>query len=233
MNRKLTNAIRFVMDECIPPFIRDSRWFMYPFYYFAYRGKNISEVMDFKRRVYTYSPEEYAQFYNQINSISRNRLTDLNQASIDFIMEQIRIHQPKSIVDVGCGRGYLLELIHQQFPTIQLAGVDIKACHTNPPYQFIQSNIEALPFEDNVFDLVICCHTLEHLIQLNQCAGELSRIANKHLLVVTPKQRYFYYTLDEHVNFFTQAEQVTSLFHFPTKHIQNLQGDWGYLGSKN
>ena len=51
MNRGLTNAIRFVMDELIPPFIRDSKVFMYPFYLFAYRGKNIKEVMQFKTKV--------------------------------------------------------------------------------------------------------------------------------------------------------------------------------------
>ena len=70
MNRRLTNAIRFVMDEFFPPVIRDSRWFMYPFYYFAYRGKNIREVMDFKSKVYQFTPEEYASFYQGLNTIS-------------------------------------------------------------------------------------------------------------------------------------------------------------------
>ena len=50
MNRKLTNSIRFVMDELIPPFIRDSKIFMYPFFYLAYRGRNIREMMDFKSK---------------------------------------------------------------------------------------------------------------------------------------------------------------------------------------
>ena len=87
MNRRLTNSIRFVMDELIPPFIRDSKVFMYPFYYFAYRGKNLKEVMEFKTNVYTYSEKEYADFYNGLDTISRNRKTDLNQGCIDEILK--------------------------------------------------------------------------------------------------------------------------------------------------
>ncbi|MFM2048604.1 MAG: hypothetical protein RI955_1152, partial [Bacteroidota bacterium] len=41
MNRSLTNTIRFILDECIPPLIRDSRWFMYPFFYIWYKGKKV------------------------------------------------------------------------------------------------------------------------------------------------------------------------------------------------
>ncbi len=233
MNRKFTNTIRFVMDECIPPFIRDNKWFMYPFYYLAYRGKNISEVMNFKQRVYQFSEADYANFYNQIDSISRNRLTDLNAASIEFIFTQIELIQPKKIVDIGCGRGYLLSLIHERFPEIELTGLDIKACHPNPPYTFVQGNIENLPFENNSFDLVLCNHTIEHLIHLSTCIHELIRVTKSNLLVVTPKQRYFYYTLDEHVNFFYQAEQLTSLFPIKNYSIKNLQGDWGYIGIVN
>ena len=59
MNRNVTNVIRFFMDEWIPAAIRDSRWFMYPFFYLAYRGRNIREVMEFKSRVYSFTPAEY------------------------------------------------------------------------------------------------------------------------------------------------------------------------------
>ena len=39
------------MDELIPPIIRDSRWFMFPIYWFAYRGKLVKEAMEFKSRI--------------------------------------------------------------------------------------------------------------------------------------------------------------------------------------
>ncbi len=42
MNRKITNTIRFVLDELIPPIIRDSYWFMYPIFYIVYKGRILS-----------------------------------------------------------------------------------------------------------------------------------------------------------------------------------------------
>ncbi len=230
MNRRLTNAIRFVMDELIPPFIRDSKVFMYPFYLFAYRGKNIKEVMQFKTKVYTYSPEEYTDFYNGLNTISRNRATDLNQACIDFILDKID-PTAKSLVDIGCGGGYLLNKIHKRHPSIALTGFDLKEPEKHEVFDFVHGNVERLPFEDHSIDVVVCCHTVEHLIKLDLCISELIRITRKQLFIVTPCQRYFYYTLDEHVNFFPQKESLTSKIPLTEFTCEKLQGDWAYLGT--
>ena len=230
MNRRLTNAIRFVMDELIPPFIRDSKVFMYPFYLFAYRGKNIKEVMQFKTKVYTYSPEEYTDFYNGLNTISRNRATDLYQACIDFILDKID-PTAKSLVDIGCGGGYLLNKIHERHPSIALTGFDLKEPEKHEVFDFVHGNVERLPFEDHSIDVVVCCHTVEHLIKLDLCISELIRITRKQLFIVTPCQRYFYYTLDEHVNFFPQKESLTSKIPLTEFTCEKLQGDWAYLGT--
>lgn len=228
MNRSVTNVIRFVMDELIPPFIRDSKVFMYPFYYFAYRGRNIAEVMDFKKNVFSYTPEEYEAFYNNLNTISRNRLTDLNPACIRFILEQIDDND-QDLVDIGCGKGYMLKMIAEKFPHMKLTGFDIKQAEGNETYEYVHGNIEALPFDDNSFDVVICNHTLEHLLQLDRCISELIRITRKKLIIVTPCQRYFYYTLDEHVNFFPFREALTTRIGLSDHECLKLQGDWAYV----
>jgi len=231
MNRGFTNAIRFIMDEFVPPLIRDSRWFMYPFYYFAYRGKSIREVMQFKSKVYKYSQEEYATFYQSLNTISRNRKTDLNKACIDYILEHIDSNS-KTIIDVGCGGGYMLKTIAKKFPNMNLTGFDIKEPNESVPFNFVPGNVESLPFKDGEFDTVICSHTIEHLIQLENCISELIRITGKQLFVVTPCQRFYYYTLDEHVNFFPYSEKLTTLFPFQKYVCEKLQGDWMYHAQK-
>jgi len=232
MNRKITNTIRFFMDEFIPPFIRDSKPFMFPFFYFAYRGRNIKEMMNFKKNVFSYTPEQYSKLYNNLNSISRNRLTDLNQASIDFILKELK-EDVKSVIDVGCSSGYLLDLIREKHPTIEQTGFDIKTPSSNEMFTYVQGNLEKMPFEDNSFDVVICCHTIEHLLKLDICIQELVRITKKKLIIVTPCQRYYFYTLDEHVNFFPLKEQLINLFPFENAKCLSLQGDWGYVGKKN
>ena len=63
MNRKITNVIRFIMDECLPPILRDSRWFMYPFFYYWFKGKNIELFMDFKSIAYDLTPAKFNKIY--------------------------------------------------------------------------------------------------------------------------------------------------------------------------
>jgi ubiquinone/menaquinone biosynthesis C-methylase UbiE len=203
---------------------------MYPFFMIAYRGRNIKEVMDFKSKVYSFTPEEYDVFYNNLNTISRNRLTDLNKPSLEYILNNI---DPASVnaIDIGCGHGFLLKQIHSKFPKILLHGFDIKDKSESEAYEYTKGNIEKLPFPDKNFDVVICSHVVEHLINLDQCLQELKRITRKQLFIITPCQRYFYYTLDEHVNFFPYKEKLTSLIKMKQHSCEKLWGDWVYLGN--
>ena len=227
MNRNITNIIRFLMDECLPPFIRDNKFFMYPFYYYAYRGKNIKNVMKFKSLVYSFTEKQYNDFYNNLDTISRNRKTDLNFPSIRYIIENLD-KSSKNLLDVGCGRGYFLSQL--QSSNFELFGCDIVDKGNSANYQYVKGNIENLPFSDKTFDIVTCFHTLEHIIDLEKAVSELKRITKKQLIIAVPCQRYFYYTLDEHVNFFPFKEKLTSVINIKNHHCKKIWGDWVYVG---
>jgi SAM-dependent methyltransferase len=229
MNRSITNTIRFFMDECIPPIIRDSKWFMYPFYFLAYRGRNIRQAMNFKKEVYSYTPEKYERFYNNLNSISRNRVTDINTPSLEFFIQSIP-KEALNAVDIGCGNGFLLKQVKKSHPQISLTGVDIKDSDSNTEYKYVKANIENLPFADKSFDVTFCCHTLEHIINPEKAVAELKRVTKKLLIVAVPCQRYFFYTLDEHVNFFPLEESLVSLIGLENFTCKKIHGDWAYLG---
>ena len=232
MNRKFTNIIRYFMDEWIPPAIRDSRWFMYPFFWYAYRGKNIEAAMDFKSRVYTMSPEEYSHFYNNLDTISRNRETDLSPGCIDEILRLTSSNTP-SAADIGCGHGYLLRRMHQANPEMKLTGVDILEKIPAEGFDYVSAPIETLPFPDNHFHTLSCCHVIEHILHPEAAIRELERVTAERLIVVVPCQRYYYYTLDEHVNFFLYAAKLKSLFHFKKVECRKIDGDWFVTAYKN
>ena len=227
MNRSLTNAIRFVMDECLPPVIRDSRLFMLPFFVLAYRGRNVATAMDFKRLVHHWGPADYARYYEQLNTISRNRETDLNGPSVRAIVTGVD-PAARSLLDVGCGNGYLL----RQFAGrgLSLVGCDIVDKAKDKPFHYVRAEIERLPFADKSFDVVTCCHTLEHVVDLPAAVAELKRVARKQLFVVVPCQRWYFYTLDEHVNFFPYAEKLTSAIGLRDYTCRKVRGDWVYVG---
>lgn len=227
MNRQLTNVIRFFMDECIPPIIRDNKYFMYPFFYYAYKGRNIDEAMNFKKLVYQWTDEEYVRFYSNINTISRNRKTDLNEPSIEYIRKNLS-KGTQNLLDVGCGKGYFLERLDDT--NLDLHGCDIVEKGKKGVYTFHQGHVEKLPFADSSFDIVTCSHTLEHILKPEKAVEELKRVAKKQLIIVVPKQRYFYYTLDEHVNFFDFQERLTGLVGLKNFTCRNIWGDWVYIG---
>ena len=231
MNRGFTNIIRFIMDELIPPVIRDSYWFMYPFYYIAYHGKNIREKMNFKSLVKNFTEDEYKHFYEGLDSISRNRKTDLSESNIKYILKQVD-PSANTILDAGCGRGYLLQRIKEVYPRKSLFCLDVVNKLDDPSINFTEGYISRMPFADDRFDTVICTHTIEHLLNLQEGIDELVRVTKRQLIIVTPCQRYFYYTLDEHINFFPKKELLTTLFPFKNFVCKKINYDWVYIGYK-
>jgi len=233
VNRRLTNAIRFVLDELLPPTLRDSRWFMYPLFWIAYRGKNVGEVMDFKRNVFGYTRRQYADFYASLDSISRNRATDLNDGCLDAIYASID-DGDRSIVDVGCGGGYLLRELHARFPDRSLAGIDV----VDPPValpaavEFRQVDIMDLELAPESADVVTCCHVLEHILDYRATMKKLVAAARRKIILVVPLQRPYFYTLDEHVNFFLLPQQFAYEVGLSMCRWERIDGDLFYIGFK-
>lgn len=228
MKREITNKIRFVLDELVPPILRDSRWFMWPFFVLAYGRISVGEFMEFKSRAYFMSDKEYADFYAGLgNSVSRKRVTDLNEASIKFLIKSILANDYQSLLDVGSGNGYLLERLAQTREWVRVAGVDVvSSIKLKSSFESHSGALPKLPFKNKEFDVVACTHVLEHVIDVAASVQELIRIAKKKIMVVVPRQRYYYYTLDEHLNFYPEIEPLRRLFsNFEVK-VSLQGGDW-------
>lgn len=228
MKREWTNKIRFILDELVPPIIRDSKWFMWPFFVMAYGRLSVGDLMNFKSRAYTMSKEEYSDFYGGLGfSVSRRRLTDLNEASIARLIQSISGHGYESILDVGSGNGYLLHRLRKVCELKRLAGIDVAS--PKLPGEGIELHagmLPSLPFKDGEFDVVTCTHVLEHVLDVQASVAELMRIARKKILVVVPRQRYYYYTLDEHLNFYPAVEPLVKCFSPLEAHVSLQDGDW-------
>lgn len=227
MNRYVTNAIRWVMDECVPAAIRDTRAFMYPFYRLAYRTGDLAPIMDFKSRAATMSRHDYIAFYRGLDSLSRRRDTDLTPASAARLIARID-PDAASFLDAGCGNGWLSRQVAAVRPGLRVVGCDVKPPDAAGGIAAACADIERLPFRDGAFDVVACCHTLEHVPDLALAWRELQRVATRRVLVVVPRQRYYYYTLDEHLHFFPDAATLTRAFGLVAGRytLASVWGDW-------
>ncbi len=228
MKREITNAVRYLMDNWLPPVIRDNKYFMYPVFYYWFNGKNIARIMNFKKDVFYMSNEEYTHLYETIETRSKGRPTDMNNASIEYITS----HADKSaetMLDVGSGRGYFLNVMAER-TSYKLTGTDIYDNIPGLKANYVKGYVEKLPFPDKSFDIVVCSHTVEHIINLKQAMDELKRVARKQLIIVTPCQKYNFYTLDLHVNFFPTKEMLNREIGMADFECTNIQGDWVYIG---
>jgi methionine biosynthesis protein MetW len=100
---------------------------------------------------------------------------------------------PQSILDIGCGRGTLLERLRQKTPDAALFGVDIS---TNTVEATRARGFDArvadvstgLPFPSAHFECVIFGEVIEHLVDPDAALREISRtlIDNGTLIVTTP-----------------------------------------------
>jgi SAM-dependent methyltransferase len=228
LNRKSTNAVRFVLDEMVPPFIRDSRTFMYPFYQYWFKGKNISRIMEFKSYFHELSDSEIQAIYCNLECRANDRTTDLNTESLNYILANLDASS-ETLIDVGCGKGFFMEKV-SKLGRYKVAGCDLFEELAINGGSYYHANIENLPFAAKQFDIVTCNHTLEHVIHLERAISELKRIARKQLVITVPCQRYYYYTLDLHIHFFPLKSMLINAMGIDNHTCVNQAGDLVYIG---
>ncbi len=220
------------MDELIPPFVRDNKFFMYPFFYYWFKGKDISLMMNFKTEILKISDHELIDIYSNLDSRSRDRKTDLNNKTIKKINSIISTDS-ENLIDVGCGNGFLLNKI--KLPLSKF-GCDVfkeDKYKNNQTFNYSTQNIKRLKFKDSFFDTVICCHTIEHIPDINSAVNELKRIAKREIIIVVPKQRFYFYTLDLHLHFFPDRFSIINLMGLNKYNLFEIDGDWLYIGYFN
>lgn len=203
MRRETTNLIRWVLEDLLPPPLRDSG---------AFRGlarlawgRHIDDLAAFRARAATLSPEEYADLYRRHPRVHEG--TDNSEACIARILDEA---VGPDVCDVGCGTGYLLQRLSAVRPDIKgrRVGVEIVPPAPIPGIEFVSGAVERLPFADGAFDTVICTHVIEHVLDYRQAIAELRRIARRKLIIVVPREREYRYTFNPHFNFFPYEQSL-------------------------
>jgi ubiquinone/menaquinone biosynthesis C-methylase UbiE len=92
---------------------------------------------------------------------------------------------PQRVLDVGCGTGYLLRLLAEQYPrATELAGIDAAPAMIETAEQaandqrmrFTVGVAEQLPFPDGAFDLVVSTTSFDHWADQQAGLGECARV---------------------------------------------------------
>lgn len=109
----------------------------------------------------------------------------------EALVEQYGLQSQDSVLDVGCGKGFLLYELMQLVPGLTVRGLDISSYaieHAKPEVQpFLdEGRAESLPYDDGAFKLAISINTLHNLPAraLDPALRELERVADAKYLCV-------------------------------------------------
>jgi SAM-dependent methyltransferase len=97
------------------------------------------------------------------------------------ILELVRAQLPcEAFLDAGCGDGRYLAALAAELPA-RRAGCDLserilETARQRVEADFRQANLEALPFDDGEFDLVLCSQVIEHVLEPDLGIAELRRV---------------------------------------------------------
>lgn len=100
--------------------------------------------------------------------------------------------EDSSVLDIGCGKGYILHELGLLLPGLTLVGLDISQYGITESKEEIRDNLiihraqDAYPFLDDEFDLVLsigCLHNLK-LMEIEKALGEIERVGCESYLLV-------------------------------------------------
>jgi 2-polyprenyl-3-methyl-5-hydroxy-6-metoxy-1,4-benzoquinol methylase len=130
--------------------------------------------------------------YGSSNPVVR-RLMHGFETSLDELFE---LAAPRSLLDVGCGEGVLVEAWAKRLGDGRVVGIDLEEESIQAGWAERQAaNLEYrvmeaknLPFAENEFELASAIEVLEHVPDPEHTLAEMARCAERHLLVSVPRE---------------------------------------------
>lgn len=142
---------------------------------------DIKPIIDYEKDALAWND---AQLYNPA---SRHRRR--------IILNWLKPLQFKTVLEVGCGQGYLLDQIAEKFGC-QCLGTDIAQSvildnqKRNTPHQFAVLDVENEAL-DQKFDLIIASEVIEHINDYQKAIANLAKMSNRYILITVPSAKVF------------------------------------------
>lgn len=110
----------------------------------------------------------------------------------------VRSVSPATILDVGCGEGYVLEALRNAGVGAKLVGIDLSEeaiadarARLGDAATFRVQDAHALCESDERFDLVMMLEVLEHIDSPRRMLETLARLTGRYVLLSVPWEPFF------------------------------------------
>ena len=138
----------------------------------------------------TYGPagNNYDKFSSK-NPISRY----LMRGFIDSLKALIAQTNGETVLEVGCGEGYIQEILSTSGFSEQLAfdidmPIVVDARRRHPPSNYFVANGEQIPVATKSCDLAMAIEVLEHVPDADKVLAEMKRVSRKYVIVSVPRE---------------------------------------------
>ena len=110
----------------------------------------------------------------------------------ESLIEHFDLTRNSSVLDVGCGKGFLLYEMKQLLPDLKIAGFDISEHGLSQSRKEIRDKLfhhkaqNSYPYQEDAFDLVIslgCLHNLR-VFELENALKEIERVGRQGYVMV-------------------------------------------------
>jgi len=130
--------------------------------------------------------------YNQnipfVSNLFRNR--------VKIALQLADIKSNSTVIDVGCGSGYVLKKIRKLNFSCDRYGIEIGRKHLEELEEnhFRQADARKIPFSKEFFDTVFVLDVLEHIKELDVAIDEIRRVLKPNGVVILsgPTESWFY-----------------------------------------
>jgi len=149
----------------------------------------------------------------------------------EALIDKYGLTNNSSVLDVGCGKAYLLYELKLLLPDLRVKGFDISKHGLNEAKEnlkedlFIHKAQDSYPFEDNAFDLVIslgCLHNLR-IFELKTALGEIERVGKSGYVMLESYR-------NELEQFNLQCWALTCESFFDKEEWEWIYNHFGYTG---
>ncbi|MCZ9955677.1 class I SAM-dependent methyltransferase [Brachyspira hyodysenteriae] len=124
-----------------------------------------------------------ASIYDEKDTIYYSKY---GKISCNYMSEYLKNIDYNKLLDIGCGTGYLINMLKKYKATAEFYGLDLSEEMINiskskniKDAEFILGSANKLPFNDNTFDIVTCIQSFHHYPYPDEAMKEVYRVLKK------------------------------------------------------
>ena len=133
-----------------------------------------------------YYQEDYASYYERpgTEEYHRKRYQGLVEWMSKYLPDT---HKFKTVLDVGCGQGWMMDAMLSRYPGIEIGGIEPSrhnaAIAIRKGYPIVETKIEQSTVSDT-YDLVYSNNVLQHINDAREFLSNMKMRLNKHGVII-------------------------------------------------